>query len=53
MFALRWIFVTLPCILWDAWWTAYRIVLAVGCMVTVTLTVLTLLLELVGVRWGW
>jgi len=50
---LRWIFVTVPCILWDVWWAAYRLVLALFVMVTVTLTVLTLLLDAVGVRWGW
>ncbi len=50
---LRWVFVTAPCLLWDLWWTAYRLALAVLVVVTVTLTVLTLLLDAVGIRWGW
>ncbi len=50
---LRFVLVTVPCILWDAWWTAYRILLAVFVMVTVTLTALALVLDAIGVRWGW
>jgi hypothetical protein len=50
---LRWVFVTLPCALWDVWWAAYRILLLVFVMVTVSLTALVLLLDSVGVRWGW
>lgn len=50
---MRWFFVTLPCALFDLWWTVYRLVLTVACMVMVTLTALALLLDALGVRWGW
>ena len=50
---LKFVLVTLPCALWDLWWTLYRLALAVLVMLIVTLTVLVLLLDSVGVRWGW
>jgi hypothetical protein len=51
--SLRWILVTLPAQLFDLWWRVYTVALCLFVMLVVTLTVLTLLLDSVGVRWGW
>lgn len=54
MSRLRWLFVTVPCALFDAWWVGYRVLLFSAIMVLVTVTLLSLALELTtGIRWGW
>ena len=50
---LRFIFVTLPCALWDLWWIVYTFTLTAFVMVCVSLTVLVLLLDALGYRWAW
>jgi hypothetical protein len=42
-----------PCRLFDLWWTLYTVALSAFVMIVVTLTVLMLLLDFAGYRFGW
>jgi len=52
---MRWsrALITLPVLLFDAWWFAYRLVLTATCMIVGTLTLIALSLAAFGIRWGW
>lgn len=44
----------LPSLLFDGWWLAYRLMLIVVFMVSISLTMVSLALWcLWGIRWGW
>lgn len=45
--------IEVPAKLFELWWSAYRALLTLLIMVSVTTVFIALLLRLAGIRWGW
>jgi hypothetical protein len=48
----RWL-IDIPALLFSLWWTAYRCLLIVLVMVSVSTEFVALTLRAFGIRWGW
>lgn len=45
--------IDIPVLLVDLWFLAYRVILTVATIVSVTAVVILLVLAALGIRWGW